>query len=121
MRPGEVRPIAEVKIRAGGQTLYRISAAQSSPLSFGGSQDWWYEGAALDKATTDPKPDCSAEETLQASTVLLLPEQKQSAFDSLLDKKTNTVNVDADTIYFVRVGDGVADVKEMIDGRILQA
>jgi hypothetical protein len=79
---------------------------------------WWYREGAVQKAVPAPStPVCNPNPSvrkLENFGTVLVPQQGNSIFAALDD-------IAPATIYYVRLGDGLADVREMVDGRALRA
>jgi hypothetical protein len=116
LKPGDVGKVIEVKKGAG--MPYKV---ESEKPSGGKSAGYWYKAEALQKAVIGiEKPSSSAEKFLLEASTVLLPAYDKSVFAELIDPQTKEVDVKPDTIYLLRAGEGMATVKELVDGYILK-
>jgi hypothetical protein len=90
----------------------------------GSKSTWAYPAEALQKFVDPAKPSSRAEEYLFEASQVLHPAQGESVFAELIDKKTKQIDPEKlkpNSVYFVRIGEGMGNVAELVDGSILKA
>jgi hypothetical protein len=80
-----------------------------------------YKAEALQKFVDLGKPSSRAEEFLFEGSEIILPAHGKSVFEGLIDPKTKLIDVKPNTVYFLRVGEGMGNVVELVDGSVLTA